>query len=113
MGTLYEVNNLGNGRNTTKTLQKSLKDANIGRLNIIPRFSWKNLVTNDSTNDEDPIDVPKIWKPKSGIRKPRGSDIKWSNLLGDHATHFDGYTESPNVNNSSYNRKNARTTSDA
>jgi hypothetical protein len=53
----------------------------------------------------------KIRKPKLGIRKPRGSDIKWSNLLGDQATHFDGYTKNPNVNNSSYNRKNARTTS--
>jgi hypothetical protein len=53
---------------------------------------------------------PKRRKPKSRIRKPKRSDIKWSNLLGDHATHFYGYTESPNVHNSSYNHKNARTT---
>jgi hypothetical protein len=70
------------------------------------------LVTNDSTNDEDPINVPKIQKPKSGIRKLRGSDIKSFNLLGDQATHVDGYTESINANNSSYNCKNARTTYD-
>jgi hypothetical protein len=71
------------------------------------------LVTNDSTNDENPINGPKIQKPKSGIRKPRGSDIKWSNLLGDQATHVNGYIESPNVNNSFYNCKNVKTTSDA
>jgi len=71
------------------------------------------LVTNDSTNDEDPINVPKIQKPKSKIRKPRRNDIKWSNLLRNQATHVDGYTKSPDVNNSSYNRKNARTTFDA
>jgi len=71
------------------------------------------LVTNDSTNDEDPINGPKIQKPKSGIRKPRGSDIKQSNLLGDQATHVNGYIESPNANNFSYNRKNVKTTSDA
>jgi hypothetical protein len=41
------------------------------------------LVINDSTNDEDSINVPKIQKPKSRIRKPRINDIKWSNLLGD------------------------------
>jgi len=41
------------------------------------------LVTNDSTNDEDSINVPKIQKLKSRIRKPRRNDIKWSNLLGD------------------------------
>jgi hypothetical protein len=36
-------------------------------------------------------------KPKLRIRKLRGSDIKWSNLLKDQATHFDGYIESPNA----------------
>jgi len=56
--------------------------------------------------------VPKIRKLKSRIRKLKGSDIKWSNLLGDHATHFDGYTKSPNVDNSSYNCKNVKTTFD-
>jgi len=71
------------------------------------------LVTNDSTNDEDPINVPIIQKPKSGIRNQRGNDIKWFNFLGDQATHVDGYIESLNANNSSYNCKNARTTSNA
>jgi hypothetical protein len=61
----------------------------------------------------NPINVPKIEKPKSGIRKPRGSDIKWFNLLEDQATHFDEYTESPNANNSSYKCKNVRSTSNA
>jgi len=69
------------------------------------------LVTNDSTNDEDPINGPKIQKPKLGIRKPKGSDIKWSNLSGDQATYVNGYIESPNANNSSYNHKNVKTTS--
>ncbi len=41
------------------------------------------LVTNDSTNDEDSINVPKIQKPKLRIRKLRRDYIKWSNLLGD------------------------------
>jgi hypothetical protein len=47
-----------------------------------------------------------------GIRKLGRNDIKWSNILGDRATHFDGYTKSPNADNSSYNRKNAQTTFD-
>ncbi len=55
--------------------------------------------------------MPKIRKPKSRIRKLRGNDIKWSNLLADQATHFGGYTKSPNADNS-YNYKNARTTFD-
>jgi hypothetical protein len=29
------------------------------------------------------VDAPKIWKPELGIRKPRGSDIEWSNPWGD------------------------------
>jgi hypothetical protein len=42
-------------------------------------------------NDLDLIGVPKIQKPKSGVRKPEGSDIKWFNPCGDQATHFVGY----------------------
>jgi hypothetical protein len=57
--------------------------------------------------------VPKIRKPKSTIRKLKGSDIKWSNLLGDQVTHFDGYTKSPNADNASYNCKNVKDTFDA
>jgi hypothetical protein len=55
--------------------------------------------------------VPKIQKLESGIRKLGGHDIEWSNLLENQATNFNGYIESPNVDNSSYNRKNVRTTS--
>jgi hypothetical protein len=57
--------------------------------------------------------VSKIQKPKLGVKNPRGSDIEWSNPYGDQATHFDGCIESPNADNSSYNRKNARTTYNA
>ncbi len=56
--------------------------ASIRRLNIIPRFSWKALTTNDSTNDLDPNSAPKIRKPESRLRLPRGSDIEWSNPYG-------------------------------
>jgi len=56
--------------------------------------------------------VPKIQKPKLEIRKQKRSDIKWSNLLGDQATHVDGYTESPNANNFFYNCKTTKTTFD-
>jgi hypothetical protein len=47
------------------------------------------------------------------VKKPRGSDIEWSNPYGDQATHFTNYTENPNVEKSCYNRKKIRTTSDA
>jgi hypothetical protein len=59
-----------------------------------------------------PINAPKIQKLELKIRKPQGSDIKWSNPLGDQATHFASCTERPNANNSSYNHKNVGTTSD-
>jgi len=36
---------------------------------IIPRSSWRDLTTNDSTNDLDPTDAPKIQKPESRVRK--------------------------------------------
>jgi len=84
----------------------------IERLDIIPRSSWKTSTINDSTNDVDPINVPKIRKPKSRKRKRGGSDIKWSNPWKDKATHFVNYIESPNVDNSSHNCKNTGTTSD-
>jgi hypothetical protein len=60
---------------------------------------------NNSMNDLNLIVVPKIQKPMLRIRKPRGSDIEWSNPCGDQATHFVGYIESPIVENSSYNRR--------
>jgi hypothetical protein len=47
------------------------------------------------------------------IRNPRGSDIEWSNPCGDQVTHFIGYIERPDVENSSYNCKKTRTTFDA
>ncbi len=50
---------------------------------------------------------------KLGIRKPRENDIKLFNLFKDQAIYFDGYTESLNANNYSYNCKNARATFDA
>ncbi len=59
----------------------------------------------------DPTSVPKIRKPELKVKKPKGSDINWSNLWGNQVTHFAGYTESPNVNNSSCNHYNAKTTS--
>jgi len=62
-------------------------------------------------NDLDPTNVPKIWKPKLGIRKLGGNDIKWSNPCGNQTTHFVGYIESPNVKNSSCNHKKIGTTS--
>ncbi len=51
-------------------------------------------------NDLNPIDVPKIQKPKLRIRKPRRNYIKWYNPYGDQTTHFVGYIESFNVENS-------------
>jgi hypothetical protein len=51
-------------------------------------------------NDLDPIDVPKIRKPDLEVKTLRRSDIEWSNLYGDQATHFVGYIESLNVKNS-------------
>jgi hypothetical protein len=56
-------------------------------------------------NDLDLTNVPKIQKPMLRIRKPKGSDIEWSNPCGDQATHFVGLIESPNVENSFCNCK--------
>jgi len=63
-------------------------------------------------NDLDPTNAPKIQKSKLGVRKPKGIDIKWSNPYGNQPTHFDGYIESHNTKNSSYNLKKTRTTQD-
>jgi hypothetical protein len=57
--------------------------------------------------------VPKIQKPKLGIRKLRRSDIKWSNPYGDQVTHFTSYTKKFNAKNSYCNHKKTRTTFDA
>jgi hypothetical protein len=65
----------------------------------------KALVTNNSMNDLDYTNVPKIQKPMLRVRKPKGSDIEWSNPCGDKATHFVGFIKSPNVENSSCNHK--------
>jgi hypothetical protein len=56
-------------------------------------------------NDLDFTDVPKIQEPMSRVRKPRRSDIKWSNPYGNQVTHFIGYIENPNFENSSCNCK--------
>jgi hypothetical protein len=47
------------------------------------------------------------------IKKPRRSDIEWSNPYGSQVTHFVGCIENPNVENSFYNCKKIRTTFDA
>jgi len=67
---------------------------------------------NDSTNDLDPTSVPKIQKPKLGVKKLRSSDIKWSNPYGNQVTHFITCTESINAENFFYNHKKTRITSD-
>ncbi len=51
---------------------------------------------NNSTNDLDPTNVPKIQKPKL-VRKLGRNDIKWSNPYGDQVTHFTSYTKSFNA----------------
>jgi hypothetical protein len=61
----------------------------------------------------DPTNAPKIQKPESKIKKPRGSDIKWSNPCGNQITHFTNYTKSPNAKNPYSNCKKTITTSDA
>jgi len=48
-----------------------------------PKILRKSLNINDSMNDLDPIDAPKIQKLKFGIGKLKGSDIEWSNPYGD------------------------------
>jgi hypothetical protein len=59
----------------------------------------------------DPTNAPKIRKPELKVRKPRRSDMELSNLSKNQTTHFVGCIERPNTNNSSYNLKNVRTTS--
>jgi hypothetical protein len=66
-----------------KASQKLPKDLQARGLNIIPRSSWKTLAINDSTNDLNRINAPKIQKPKLGIWKTRRNDIKWSNSCDD------------------------------
>jgi hypothetical protein len=87
--------------------------ANIGRLAIMLRSSWKTSNTKDSTNGKEPIGAPRIWKPDSSVKKPKGNDIYWFNPYGDQATHFIGYIENPNASNSSYNCKKIGNTSKA
>jgi len=59
----------------------------------------------DSTNGKKPMRAPRTQILDSNIKKPKGSDIDWSNPCGDKATHFVNCTESPNLLNFSYNRK--------
>ncbi len=42
-----------------------------------------SLSINDSMNDLDLIDAPKIQKLEFGVGKLKGSDIEWSNPYGD------------------------------
>jgi hypothetical protein len=78
---------------------------------MIIRSSWKTSTTNNSANGFNPTSVPKVWKPKSRVRKLRGSDLKWSNPCGDQTSHFVGYTKSPNAQNFCCNSKKTKTTS--
>jgi len=48
-----------------KTSQKSPKDLQTYH----PKIFMKSLAINDSTNNLDPIDAPKIQKPESRVRK--------------------------------------------
>jgi hypothetical protein len=73
--------------------------------------SWRTLATNESTNNVDPTNAPKIRKPNLGVKKPRRNDIEWSNPWRNQATHFVGYTKSLNANNF-YNCKNTIATFD-
>ncbi len=57
--------------------------------------------------------MSKIQKPKLGIKKPKGSDIKWSKPFENQATHFTNCIKSLNVENSYYNHKKIKTTSNA
>ncbi len=82
--------------------------ANIEKLNIVPKFSWKISATDDSTNDLDPTNALKIRKPMSGKKKPGRNVIEWSNPYGDHNAHFIHYIEIPNAENSYYNHKKIR-----
>jgi hypothetical protein len=59
----------------------------------------------DSTNGKKPTKTFKIQRPDLGVRKPRGSDINWSNICGDKTTHLVDCIESHNTPNSSYNKK--------
>jgi len=55
---------------------------------------------------------PKYKKPKSRVKKPRGSDIEWSNPYGNQVTHFVGCTKNHDAENSSCNHKKVGITSD-
>jgi hypothetical protein len=85
METIYEANSLNVGHSITKTTWRS---TNRKKLNIVPRSSWKTSTINDSTNDVDPTNAPKIQKLESRIRKLKGLNIKWSNPYGDQTTHY-------------------------
>ncbi len=74
------------------------------------RLRQKTSSTNNSTNYLNPIGAPKVWKPKSKVKKLKISYIEWSTLYGDQITHFVGYIKSPNVKNSCCNHKKVRTT---
>ncbi len=54
--------------------------------------------------------MPRIQKPKSRVKKPRRSDMKWSNPYGEQVTHFLGWTKNLHVENSCYNHKKIITT---
>jgi hypothetical protein len=80
-------------------------------LGFTPTLGQSRGATNDSTNGLDPTGVPKVQKPKSRVRKLRGSDLKWSNPYGNQVAHFVGYTKSLNVQNFYCNCKKTGTTS--
>jgi hypothetical protein len=76
-------------------------------------YCLKNLSHKQFNEWSRSIDAPKIWKLKSKVRKPRRSDIRWSNPCVDRTTHFTDCNENLNAKNSCYNCKKIRTTSNA
>ncbi len=55
--------------------------------------------------------MPKVWKPKLGVKNLGRNDLKRSNPRGDQVAHFVGYIKSPNAQNSCCNCKKIGTKS--
>jgi hypothetical protein len=62
-------------------------------------------------NGLNPTNVPKVWKPKLGVKKLGRNDLKRSNPCGNQVAHFVGYIKSLNAQNSCCNCKKIGTTS--
>jgi hypothetical protein len=55
--------------------------------------------------------MSKIQKAKLGVKKPKRCDIKWSKPCENQTTHFTNNIKGLNVENSYYNHKKFKTTS--